>query len=108
MNKTKLDQLLSFKEIQKINVLCLTDTRLSRKASKACGNDARKLLGPNVAICPIGYIPGIMALSMRRRKKVKSSKELGGLMFIFNNEWGDKLINFKNDPTGLGVLSSIQ
>ena len=29
-------------------------------------------------------------------------------MFIINKAWGDKLVIFKDDPTGLGVLASIQ
>ena len=62
----------------------ITDTRLSRKASKACGTKARAALGINSAICASGYIPGIRTLSRSRRKKVKSGKEVGGMMFIVN------------------------
>ena len=37
INKMKLEQLLFLMGIQKIDVLCLTDTRLSKKVSKAYG-----------------------------------------------------------------------
>ena len=56
-NKIELDQLLSFMGIQKIGVLCLTDTRLSKKASMAYGKTAREKLVPNATICASGYIP---------------------------------------------------
>ena len=29
-------------------------------------------------------------------------------MFIINNIWGGKLLNFRDDPTGLGILASVQ
>ena len=46
-----LKQLLAFMAIQKVDVLCLTNLRLSRKASKAYEKDARERLGSNAAIC---------------------------------------------------------
>ena len=64
----KRDQILAFMDVQKIDVLCLTDTRLSRKASKAFGTEARKAVGINAVICASGYISGIRTLSRSRRK----------------------------------------
>ena len=43
-NNMKRNQLLAFMDIQKIDVLCLTYTRLSRKASKACGYMCKRIL----------------------------------------------------------------
>ena len=39
---------------------------------------------------------------------MKSGKEVGGMVFIVNGAWGEKVLIFKDDPTGLGVLSSLQ
>ena len=71
-----------------------------QKISKAYGNDARRELGPNAAICASGYIPGILTLSRRCRKKVKSGKEVGDLMFIIINVWEEKILILGMIPQG--------
>ena len=29
-------------------------------------------------------------------------------MSIINNDWGDKILHLKDDPTGMGILASVQ
>ena len=69
MNNNKMDQLLAFMDSQSVDVWCLTDTSFSRKAPETYSKDAGRELGPNAAICAIGYLPRIQTLFRMRRKK---------------------------------------
>ena len=32
---------------------------------------------------------------------MESGKDVGRLLYVMNDNWGDKMINFKDNPTGL-------
>ena len=102
-----MDQLLALITHHGDDVMCLTDTRLSKKASKSYDKTVRDDLGPNAVICASVYLHVIQTVFRRWRKQPKVVKKVGGLMFIINNTWDDKLLNFKIDPTGLGNLASL-
>ena len=91
--------------------MCITNTRLSRKLAKSY----RKLagltdirLGPRVVVFTGVYTMGITSIPKAFRYEVTSGKEVGGMMYVLNDMWRPQLLNFKDDPTGLGVLTSIK
>ena len=111
MDEDKMKQLIQHMKDQDIDIMCITDTRLSRKSAKFYGKLARHEkdgLGPRAVVCAGVYTSGITTIPKELRREVTSGKEVGGMMFVLNDEWGPQLLNFKDDPTGLGVLTSIQ
>ena len=111
MDYEKMHQLVQHMKDQAIDILCITDTRLSRKAAKTYGKLVRDVedgLGPKAVVCAGVYSSGITTIPKAMRRAVTSGKEVGGMMFVINDVCRPQLLNFKDDPTGLGVLASIQ
>ena len=62
---------------QNIDILCLTDTRLSKKSTKTYGKLAREEtngLGPRAVVCAGVYTSGINTILKELRKEVTSGK----------------------------------
>ena len=104
-------QLLQHMKDQNIGIFCITDARLSKKSAKTYGKLAREEtngIGPRAVVCARVYTSGINTIPKELRKEVTSGKEVGEMMFVINDTWGPQLLNFNDDPTELGVLTSIQ
>ena len=112
MDHEKMQQLLQHIKDQDIDIMCMTDTRLSRKLAKSYGSLARREdtgLGPRaVVVCSGVYSSGIITILKAVRREVTSGKEIGDMMHVLNDVWGPQLLNFKDGFTGLGVLTSKQ
>ena len=65
---------------QDIDIMCITDTRLSRKSAKSYGTLARQEetgLGPRAVVCAGVYSSGITSIPKAVRREVTSGKEVG-------------------------------
>ena len=76
-----MKQLIQLMRDQSINIICITDNRLSKKSAKSYGKlvrHAEEGLGPRVVVCVRVYSSGITAIPKAMRRKVTSGKEVGG------------------------------
>ena len=48
------------------------------------------------------YSSGITEIPKAMCRDFTSRKEVGGMMYVLDDVWGPQLLNFEDDPTGMG------
>ena len=97
----KFTAILSFMSAHRIGVLCLQDTRCKPGAEKYFGRRLRSKLGDLAKLFHSVTLP-------LPHPTDTSPLRVGGSIILTNDLWGKFAHSFKPDPTGLGVLSSLQ
>ena len=114
----KLSQILDMMVSHQVPVVCLIDTQHTSKSVKHYGRLTREKLGPGACFCASTYNstqPSSGPRNKRLRRQLRllredrvNGKQVGGQVFILNQSWGGRLVEFKDDHTGLGITTSVK
>ena len=99
LSAPKLTELLWYMRLESLDVFFLLDTRVTQRAGKFLGRQARSFLGPGSVALVSPARPAHGNATLNRQSLV------GGQLLLIGPRWGCALKSSHKDPTGLGVLT---